>query len=154
MTHPLRPVERPTPLAVPTQRTDTSPCQPQLAHGILGQPTHDPPEHGPVVPHKVPTLDSEASQSLDLNMLPWLLQLATAAQVWLLLPGAGPAYFWGEPAATPDSRLVDLLSPGPTVPVPAEDPRARKSMGQTYPTPPPGSHSLHCSIHTCPGRAI
>lgn len=140
MTHPLRSVERPTPLAVPTQRTDTSPCQPQLAHGILGQPTHDPPGHRPVVPHKVPTLDSEASQSLDLNMLPWLLQLATAAQDWLLLPGSGPTYFWGELAATTPphthSRLVDLLSPGPTVPVHAGDPRARKSMGQTCLTPP------------------
>lgn len=138
MTHPLRPVERPTPLAVPTQRTDTSPCQPQLAHRILGQPTHDPPGHRPVVPHRVPTLDSEAAQSLDLNMLPWLLHLATAAQAWLLLPGAEPDYFWGEPAATlpPNSRLVDLLSPGPTVPVPAEDPRVRKPLGQTNPTPP------------------
>lgn len=85
---PLRPVERPSPLAVPIQRTDISPCQPQLAHEILGQPTHDPPGHRPVVPHKVPTFDSEASQSLDLNMLPWLLQFINAAQAWLLLPGA------------------------------------------------------------------
>lgn len=146
----MRPVERPSPLAVPTQRTDTSPCQPQLAHGILGHQTHDLPGHRPVVPHKVPTLDSEASQSLDLNMLPWLFHLATAAQVWLLLPGAGPAGSWGKPAATPHSRLVDLLSPSPAVPVPAKDPRAKKSMGQPYPAAPSRqSLSLHCSVNTC-----
>lgn len=55
-----------------------------------------------------PPFDPEASQSLDLNMLPWLLHLATSAQAWLLLPGAGPAYFWGEPAATPPTHTPDL----------------------------------------------
>lgn len=130
MTHPLRPVERPTPLAVPTQRTDTSPCQPQLAHGILGQPTHDPPGHGPVVPHRVPTLDSEAAQALDLNMLPWLFHLATAAQAWLLLPGAEPAYFWGEPAATPPQlQTCRPAQPWPHSPCPCRGPQSQEAFG-------------------------
>ncbi|KAM7326202.1 hypothetical protein ACRRTK_014680 [Alexandromys fortis] len=113
MTSPLRPVERPFPLAVPTQRTDTSPCQPQLAHGVLGQPTHDPPGHTPVVPHQVPTLDSEASQPSDLNMLPW------------------PGFSQPIPGVTPQlPPTPDLQTCQPRPTVPAEDPRARKSTGQ------------------------
>lgn len=157
MTHPLRPVERPTPLAVPTQRTDTSPCQPQLAHGILGQPTHDPPGHRPVVPHKVPTLDSEASQSLDLNTLPWLHQLATAAQDWLLLPGSGPTYFWGEPAATTTPHTLQICRPAqpwPHSPCPCRGPQSQKVYGSDLSNTTFQAATLHCSVNTCPGRAI
>lgn len=97
-------MERPSPLAVPTQRTDTSPCQPQLAHGVLGQPTHDPLGHRPVVPHQVPTLDSEASQPSDLNMLPWLFQVQmqlrpgfSCLELDQAIPGVTP-----QPPPTPD----------------------------------------------------
>lgn len=101
------------------------------------------------------TLDTVAPQSLDLNMLPWLLRLVNAAQAWLLLPGAEPAHSRGEPTATPNTRLVDLLSPGPTVSDPAEEPRARKCMGQAYSAPPSGRPpSPDCSVNTCLGRAI
>lgn len=78
-----------------------------------------------------PTLDSEASQSFNLNMLPWLLQPATAAQAWLLLPGAGPAYFWGELAATPPPPLQTCrpAQPWPHSPCPCRGPQDQNVSG-------------------------